>query len=103
MREIIAEDVMQWLLEHHPLSRPLKSQHCIRETLWLSHSVMHSLHVLCSQQIRAYQPEEHLLKQLYLVLACSLVPAALRSITKSISINISTQICINYSNDSSIH
>lgn len=49
------------------------------------------------------EPEEHLLKQLYLVLGCSSVPAAFRSITKPISINISTQICINYSIHPSTH
>lgn len=46
MREI-AEAVIQSLLEHHLLSRPLKTPPCSRETLWISHSVVHSLRVPC--------------------------------------------------------
>lgn len=77
MREI-AEAVIQSLLEHHLLSRPLKTPPCSRETLWISHSVVHSLRVPCPQQIGACQPEEHLLKQLYLVSGCSLVPSQIQ-------------------------
>ena len=91
------------VVEHHLLSRPLKTPPCSRETLWISHSVMHSLHIPCPQQTGACQPEGHLLKQLYLVSGCSSVPAAFTSITKPISIDISTQICINYSMHPSTH
>ena len=91
------------VVEHHLLSRPLKTPPCSRETLWISHSVMHSLHIPCPQQTGACQPEGHLLKQLYLLSGCSSVPAAFTSITKPISIDISTQICINYSMHPSTH